>query len=64
MTDEEFTHQEMIARMAASIMGEDSTTAEALRDLDARRERGEDAVIWYEEGGTWYVGVKRKCSVQ
>ncbi len=46
---------EVHAKRIAFILGDFSSAAFALRNLAERRQAGEDAVIWLEEG-TWIVG--------
>ena len=55
---------EPLARKVAYIIGPSSAAAEALAELERRREAGEDAEIFYVVGGSgWIVGPRPAASI-
>ena len=50
---------EAVIRRTASIMGPSSASARAIEDLETRRTKGEDAVI-YQRGSVLLVGPRAK----
>ena len=50
-----FQQQEDTARQVALIVGTTSAAKRALKELEARRADGQDAVIW-RDGRKWVVG--------
>lgn len=49
------THDEVLAENMAFVLGPSSAAAACLRELYARRERGEAVDVWLR-GKTWVVG--------